>query len=121
MQSGEFSPGQPRADQPARALVHVFMCYTNEQSGLLNSPAQDLPQQDGSEPSDASSSSSSSSSSKQPRMAKPAGRGSKTPPVFHPLKQPTKVTALPPGSTPMYYLAAYQLDDHHWPTGEGKA
>lgn len=113
VQSGNFSAEQPRADQPARALVHVVMCYTNEQGGHLDSPVQGAPQQDGAEPLHAGS-----TSSTQQGVAKPAGKDSKVPPVIQPLKQPTKVAQLPPGSTPMYYLVAYQLDDNHWPTGE---
>lgn len=34
------------------------------------------------------------------------------------LKMPTKKEDLPPGSVPFLYLAAYELDSNHWPTGE---
>jgi hypothetical protein len=53
-------------------------------------------------------------------VAKPAGKGKSTPEI-QPLKKPTKVATLPPGSTPLYYLAVYELNDHHWPTGAGQA
>jgi hypothetical protein len=100
VESGLYTtPGHPRVGEPARALVHVAMCYVGE-------PQQGKAGIDGFE--------SSSSGSKGRRS-----RGQRMDvPLIHTMKEPTKLSELPVGSKSMWLLATYELDTSGWPTGK---
>lgn len=95
IECGTYLDQHQLAGRPARALVHVALCNLIDVQGVSDS---------------------SSSSSSKPRARTSKERQSERYAV-HVLKEPTPLSELPPGSTPMLHYAPFELDGNGHLTG----
>lgn len=135
IQCGNFVDPHPLAGWPARALLHVALCYAlpqqytqhvavgsesdssagnNTRPEVFNSSASNITS---SKP-DSSTSNYTSSESLSSASNNSGSRNSGSD-CLRLLKEPTPYADLPPGSKPMLYFAPYELDKYGCLTGEG--
>jgi hypothetical protein len=127
IQCGNFLDPHPLAGRPARALLHVALCYALppqytrhvavgsecDSSAGNNSSASNYTSRESDTSASKYTSSESLSSASNNSGSQNSGSDR-----LRLLKEPTPCAELPPGSKPMLYFAPYELDQDGCLTGE---